>query len=255
MTENEITKIPEVVPIDQSSPDTDEAQADSRYQEVVAFIRDVIIIVISVLLVRTYLVAPFQISGDSMETSYHHKEFILVNKFSYADFWAFRVGDPDRGDVVILRPHAANGKEYYIKRVVGMPGDTIKFENGEVLIKTPGRTEFVKIDEDYLSAVTKGKTFLPMDIKETEFTVPDGQYFTMGDNRSNSSDSRSCFMSCNIPNSAHFVSRSNIIGKLFIDFGYVNIFGADGIIRTGEFKWTHPPRFLSTPKDWIYTEL
>ncbi|MDP2103395.1 MAG: signal peptidase I, partial [Candidatus Gracilibacteria bacterium] len=112
MQENEIIA-------DEAHIVTDEVQADSRYQEVVAFIRDVIIIVISVLLVRTYLVAPFQISGDSMEANYHDKEFILVNKFSYADFGAFRVSDPVRGDVVILRPHAANGKEYYIKRVVG----------------------------------------------------------------------------------------------------------------------------------------
>lgn len=107
-----------------------------------------------------------------MEASYHDGEFILVNKFSYADFGVAKVGDPVRGDVVILRPHASNGKEYYIKRVIGMPGDTIKFEAGEVFMKKSGSTTFVKLNEDYLSAGNKGKTFLPMDVRETEFLVP-----------------------------------------------------------------------------------
>lgn len=157
--------------------------------------------------------------------------------------------------MVILRPHAANNKEYYIKRVIGMPGDTLRFKGGDVFLKMAGKTEFIKLDEKYLSLLNNGKTFLPMDVKETEFVVPYGQYFTMGDNRNNSSDSRSCFMSCTIPGSTHFISRENIVGKLFIDFGYVNIFREGGIRATGEWKWTHAPRFLATPKDWIYTEL
>lgn len=165
------------------------------------------------------------------------------------------VGNPVRGDVVILRPHAANGKEYYIKRIIGMPGDTVKFEGGNVFLKTPEKTDFIELDERYLSIANKGKTFLPMDVKETEFNVPEGQYFTMGDNRNNSSDSRSCFMSCSAQNATHFVSRENIVGKLFIDFGYINIFREGGVSTTGEWKWTYAPRFLSTPKDWIYTEL
>ncbi|NCP76743.1 signal peptidase I [bacterium] len=160
-----------------------------------------------------------------------------------------------RGDVVILRPHASNGKEYYIKRVIGLPGDTVKFEEGNVFLKVSGKTNFVKLNEGYLSLANNGKTFLPMDVKETEFLVPEGQYFTMGDNRNNSSDSRSCFMSCSISGSTHFVSRANIVGKLFVDFGYVNIFREGGIRATGEWKWTYAPRFLSTPKDWIYPEL
>lgn len=157
--------------------------------------------------------------------------------------------------MVILRPHAANGKEYYIKRIIGIPGDTVKLEGGNVWLKVAGKTDFVKLDEGYLSAANKGKTFLPMDVKEAEFSVPEGQYFSMGDNRNNSSDSRSCFMSCSVPGSAHFVSRDNIVGKLFVDFGYVNLFRAGGVRATGEWKWTHAPRFLSTPKDWIYNEL
>ena len=100
------------------------------------------------------------------------------------------MGDPVRGDVVILRPHASNGKEYYIKRVVGAPGDTIRFSSGNVLLKQSGKTNFVQLDERYLSLANNGKTFLPIDVKETEFTVPEGEYFVVGDNRNNSKDSR-----------------------------------------------------------------
>jgi signal peptidase I len=246
-----------------------------------------VVISVVVIFVRTFIVAPFQISGSSMEESYHDGEFILVNKFSYVDTsferakedgyegkgaWnmaigakilnlvisvipTIKVGDPVRGDVVILRPHAANGKEYYIKRVVAMPGDFIKFEWGNVFLKLVGKTDYIQLNEDYLSLNNKGKTFLPMDVKETEFIVPEGQYFTMWDNRNNSSDSRSCFMSCSVQGSTHFVSRENIVGKLFIDFGYINIFREWGVRTTGEWKWTHPPRLLATPKDWVYSEL
>ena len=118
-------------------------------------------------------------------------------------------------------------------------------------MKIAGKTDFVKLDEGYLSAANKGKTFLPMDVKETEFTVPAGEYFVMGDNRNNSSDSRSCFMSCTVQGSGHFVSRDNVIGKLFIDFGYVNIFNKNN--PSFPQKW--PMRLLDTPKDWVYQEL
>lgn len=233
-----------------------ETTEKTRFQEFIDFFRDIIVILIIVLIVRSYLVSPFQISGSSMEEGYHDREFILVNKFSYADFFSLaKVGDPVRGDVVILRPHASNGKEYYIKRVVGVGGDTIKFDNGEVFIKREGAKDFVKLNEGYLSPINKGKTFLPIDVKESEFTVPAGEYFVMGDNRNNSSDSRSCFMSCSIGGTGHFAERKNIIGKVLLDFGYINIFREGGALATKEWKWTVAPRFLNTPKDALYPEL
>lgn len=74
----------------------DEEPTKTRFQEFIDFFRDVIVILIVVLIVRTYIAAPFQISGDSMKESYYDREFILVNKFSYADFGIFTVGDPVR---------------------------------------------------------------------------------------------------------------------------------------------------------------
>ena len=113
----------------------EERQPVVNLHELIIFLRDLCIILAVVLIVRTFFVAPFEISGSSMETSYHDKDFILVDKFSYADFGIWHVGDPHRGDVVVLKPHAMNGKEFYIKRVVGLPGDTLRFENGEVYVK------------------------------------------------------------------------------------------------------------------------
>ena len=229
MSENEIKEDnipapPETTEISQTEVPVTEEPTRLKFSETIEFFRDLIIIFAVVIVIRTFIAAPFQISGSSMEESYHDGEFILVNKFSYADFFITKIGDPVRGDVVILRPHASNGKEYYIKRTVGLPGDTIKFESGNIYLKTVGNADFVKLDEGYLSTANKGKTFLPIDVKEAEFIVPSGQYFVMGDNRNNSSDSRSCFMSCSVQGSTHFVSRENIVGKLFVDFGYINIF-------------------------------
>lgn len=92
--------------------------AKTKFSETIEFFRDLIIIFVVVIFIRSFIAAPFQISGSSMEESYHDGEFILVNKFSYADFGIAKVGNPERGDVVILRPHASNGKEFYIKRTI-----------------------------------------------------------------------------------------------------------------------------------------
>ncbi|MBP8016668.1 signal peptidase I, partial [Candidatus Gracilibacteria bacterium] len=222
-----------------------------KLEELIEFLRDLIIIIIVVIIIRTYFVSPFQISGSSMEKNYHDKEFILVNKFSYAEIGNFKIGDPVRGDVVIFRPHASNGKEYYIKRVVGIPNDTIKFQDGDVYIKRSEDFNFIKLEENYLDPINKGKTFLSPDIKEDTFTVSNGEYFLMGDNRNNSSDSRSCFLLCSMPGSSHFIKRNDIIGTVLLDFGYFNIFEIkNGEIKLGQLKWIHPARLLDTPKTW-----
>ncbi|EKD65928.1 MAG: hypothetical protein ACD_49C00074G0005 [uncultured bacterium (gcode 4)] len=216
-------------------------------QEFISFIRDLIIIFVVVMTIRTYLAAPFQISGKSMETSYHDKEFIIVDKFSLV------VWTPSRWDVVIFRPHASNGKEFYIKRVIALPGEQIKFQDWEVYInKNIGWTgSFIKLDETYLSALSKWRTFLPSDVQDDTFTVPDKEYFLMWDNRNNSSDSRSCFMSCSIQPSTHFIKESDVLWKVFLDFWYFNIF-QEWTLRIWDLKWVYKPRFLDTPRNATY---
>lgn len=225
-----------------------------KMQEFIEFIRDLVVIFIIVMIIRTFVAAPFQISWSSMETSYHNNEFIIVDKFSYAEAGPVKVGDPVRWDVVVFRPHASNWKEFYIKRVIWLPWDSIKFQDWEVYLKRTNDKNFIKLDESYLSPINKWKTFLPPDISETTFKIPDWEYFLMWDNRINSSDSRSCFLSCSITWSSHFIKRSDILWRVFLDFWYFNIF-KEWSFRLWDLKWVYPPRFLNTPRNWDYKEL
>lgn len=231
-----------------------------RIKEVIVFFRDLVIILCVVMFIRTYVASPFRISGNSMEENYHDKQFILVDKFSYADFGFDKVGDPKRGDVVILRPHAGNGKEYYIKRIIGVSGDVIEFKDGEVFLKTKDMSEAVKLNEGYLSAFNKGRTFLPNDVRTAKFEVPEGEYFSMGDNRNNSSDSRSCFRSCTTGNAGHYLKRSDIVGKVFLDVGYFKIFDVFEVVPfqfhiAKNVGWVIKPKLLDTVRTWNYEEL
>lgn len=115
-------------------------EVNSTFSEFITFLRDFVIILIIVFFIRTFVITPFQINGQSMEASYHDKEFILVDKFSYLDFsqdmsdptdssiWMYlsnfwrqiplHIGDPARGDVVVIKPHVDKTREHYIKRVI-----------------------------------------------------------------------------------------------------------------------------------------
>lgn len=122
----------------------------------------------------------------------------MVNKFSYLNFpthfadWKdentifpkkiianifekipLHIGDPERGDVVVIKPHINRMATYYLKRVIGLPGETIRIENGKVFIKKVGAENFVEIQENYLSERNKNNTNLPLNVTETEFTIPE----------------------------------------------------------------------------------
>ncbi len=256
-------------------------EGNKTLRELTSFFRDLIIILLFVLFIRMFLITPFQINGSSMETSYHNGEYILVNKFSYLNLpvsyasnessdsfliqaekfilsrLPVHVGDPVRGDVVVITPHADEKREYYIKRVIWLPGDTIKFESGEVYIqKASGSGEFIKLNEVYLSPSNKGNTRLDVDIHQNIFQIPLGYYWVMGDNRNNSADSRQCFQNCmGKSEPAHFIARKDIIGTVLLDFGYFNIIEDGGLLKNGKMSWTHPPRLLNHPKNATYPEL
>ncbi len=153
---------------------------------------NIAVIIAIVAAIRTFLVSPFQVDGISMENTLLDKEYIVINKLAYY------IGKPQRGDVVVLRPPSDPGK-YYVKRVIGTPGDEVIIRDGYVYVRKSGEKEVHKLKEDlYLSHENDGSTFrvdcqhVPSagDRTPVTYDVPAGQYFVLGDNRKGSLDSR-----------------------------------------------------------------
>ena len=262
-----------------TNPEVHEATA--TLMTVITFLRDIVVIFLIAFAIRSFLVTPFQIHGDSMNDSFSEHEYILVNTFGYLNFDThfneflhsnpdpvsgtiaqllkkipIHVGDPRRGDVIVLKPHIDKSREYYIKRVIGLPGETVRIFDGKVFIKKVGAEDFVEINEPYLSLVNSGQTLVNDQRTEKIFEIPENSYWVMGDNRLNSSDSRNCFKNCNLPNSTHFLAREDILGKVAISFGYFNIFDKkEKFPHFGSFKWEVKPRFFDTPSTAQYPEL
>jgi len=130
----------------------------------------VLIAGITVFVIRTYVVQPFLVSGQSMEPNFQGGNYLLIDEVSY------RLEDPSRGDVVVFR-YPGDEKTFYIKRIIGLPGDEVVVSGGQVMIN--GKLQ----DEDYL----------PNDIRtvgNVNKKLGPEEYFVMGDNRDYSFDSR-----------------------------------------------------------------
>ena len=148
---------------------------------------NIVVIVAIVAGIRTFLVSPFQVEGSSMSSTLEDNEYIVINKLSYY------VGDPQRGDVVVFRPPNEPSK-YYVKRVIGLPGDEVILRDGWVYLKEAGSAQERRLEEEYLDNGNVGRTFRRVpgdDASESRFSVPSGHYFLLGDNRQGSVDSRS----------------------------------------------------------------
>lgn len=127
--------------------------------------------------IRYFLIQPFYVKGASMEPNFHDNEYLIINEVTY------RFSEPERGDVVVFK-YPRDPEQYFIKRVIGMPGESVKVENGLVYLKLAGAADYQLLDESsYLDSYVKTYPNL-------EVTVNEGEYFVMGDNRSASLDSR-----------------------------------------------------------------
>ena len=148
---------------------------------------NIVIILAIVGMIRTFLVSPFQVEGNSMVSTLEHKQYIIINKLAYY------VGNPNRGDVVVFRPPIDHNK-HYVKRVIGIPGDKISIRNGKVYLTIPEGDE-VELDEVYLDERNLGRTYQHPpssgNTRAISYEVPEGEYFLLGDNRQGSLDSRS----------------------------------------------------------------
>lgn len=188
-----------------------------------------------VLVLQSFLVEPFQIPSGSMKPTLDVGDFILVNKFSYGirlpviDKKVIPVGDPQRGDVMVFR-YPSDPNVNYIKRVVGLPGDVIRytsdkrlFVNGESVAEKligaePNTLGSAELYQEKLGAVEhqiRKEMTCYRSPPDTEWKVPAGHYFMMGDNRDNSNDSR-YWDDPNIPKDLlGMVPDENIVGKAF----------------------------------------
>lgn len=212
--------------------------------EVIDFFKDLVVIVLIVLFIRTFLAMPFQINGQSMYSSYYDKEFIIVDRLSY------RVSTPERWDVVVFKPNVSLKKEFFLKRIIGIPWDTVRLEEWKVYVKEKGSNEFIELDELYLNDENKGYTFVWGLRERKEYKVPNNEFFVLGDNRNHSTDSRHCFSSCSYPWSSNFIRHQDLTGKVFLDLWYFHF---------KSFSFTHPelgidtaPKFLNSPKNYDY---
>lgn len=122
-------------------------------------------------------------------------------------------GEPRRR--YLVRIYDAMGPEYFVKRIIGIPGDTVKIENGRVYIKPVGADSFEAIDESYLNEENRNHTYFNQSMPTNEFAVPDNHYFVLGDNRNHSNDSRSWFAPIT-QEPTPFVPQENISGKILV---------------------------------------
>src|SRR3989338_1918387 len=147
---------------------------------------NVIIIVAVVAVIRTFVVSPFEVEGNSMIPTLEDNEYIIINKIGYI------VGEPKRGDVVVFRP-PDDARKYYVKRIIGLPGDEVVIRGGKVFLLKDGRE--VELEETYLDERNRNHTFRApvgtVDKTEERYVVPAEHYFLLGDNRQGSLDSRS----------------------------------------------------------------
>jgi len=288
-------------------------------KEIGLFLADIlynaVIIILLVILIRTFLISPFRVIGSSMADTLANNEFILIDKLSY------RLGEPKRGDPIVFLPPITNkyphkfeesvamndrgigtldigdltaekqvfycqnglmrkfwfchekinkndlvyyrpigkdgsielswkdaqkklvtsseidnkqmvlqgepsqtylvriynptGPEYFVKRIIGVPGDTIRIENGRVYLKTAKSSDFKELDETYLNEENKFHTYLQRLNEKNEITVPEGYYFALGDNRNHSNDSRHWFSPVD-ETYTPFIAEENISGRVLI---------------------------------------
>ncbi|MFH0776191.1 MAG: signal peptidase I [Patescibacteria group bacterium] len=185
----------------------------------VDFISDVVVIFVLVLvIIKPLFFAPFRVQQQSMTPNVLDGEFIIVWKTPY-----ILGAEYSRGDIVVFRPPSS--ENYLIKRVVGLPGETLRIFDGFVWVED-SEGEFEKLNESFLSAANYGNTCLASSFcsdeekaRAVDFKIPNGEYFVMGDNRLASRDSRSCFeMNCEVADSAHFLSQKAIEGRAVLTF-------------------------------------
>ena len=149
----------------------------------------VVVAAVIVLPIRYFLFQPFLVKGESMEPNFHNGDYLIIDQLSY------RLKGPQRGEVVVFKYPKAPSQRY-IKRIVGLPGETVEIKEGEVTVSGSSLDESTYLSEFVYTDPREFKTI----------TLNEDEYFVLGDNRIASSDSRIWGP----------LPRENIIGRVFI---------------------------------------
>ncbi len=156
-------------------------------------VKVIVIALIIIVPVRYFLFQPFYVQGASMEPTFLNNEYLIIDEISY------RLSEPERGDVVVFK-YPRDKKQFFIKRIIGLPGEDIAIRDNQVIIYNQENPDGMVLDESsYLAPGVETKGNLRLSIGQDE-------YFVMGDNRESSFDSRGFGA----------IKRKNIIGKVFI---------------------------------------
>lgn len=173
-------------------PDTDQKTNDINYlKEITHMVIYFIAVICTVLFIHHFIGQQIEVSGSSMESTLHNNDHLILEKMTY------HFNSPERFDIVVFQPYKNNSDVYYIKRVIGLPGETIQIIGSDIYI------DGELLEEDYgKDAITDGG------IAKEGIVLGEDEYFLLGDNRNNSKDSRD--------SSIGVVNRSAIIGRAWV---------------------------------------
>ncbi len=193
---------------------TDETTTKKQTHPLAEIIQFALIALIIVVPVRMFIAQPFIVSGASMENTFHTGEYLIIDQLSY------NFQEPQAGDVIVFR-YPKNPSTFFIKRIIGTPGDTVSIDGNVVTITNDEHPNGYVLKEPYIAEMSPN-TFL------TE-TLDDREYFVMGDNRNKSSDSRVWGT----------LQRENIIGRVFLrlfPFNEVDAFPGKEILSGSDIQ-------------------
>lgn len=163
-------------------------------KEGLEWLKAIVIALLLVILVRTFFISSYVVKGSSMLPTLEDGNKLIVNKLVY------RIGDLERFDVIVFH---ATEQDDYVKRIIGLPGDTVEYTNGQLYIN--GKLHEEKYLEDFRAAGAD-------ETGEFKVFVPEGKLFVLGDNRKDSRDSRDF----------GFVDIDNVVGKVNLRYWPLN---------------------------------
>jgi signal peptidase I len=177
----------------EEQPTTSKKQA--VIAEVLSWVKTILAALVMAWLITTFLIVNAQVPSGSMENTVMTGDRLIANRLSYS------FSEPKRFDIVVFK-FPDDESKLYIKRIIGMPGDTVEIRNNQIYIN--GSTE--PLDCSFIKE--------PMNTVDATYQVPEGHYFMMGDNRNNSSDSRFWQNT--------YVAKDKILGKAVLKY-YPNV--------------------------------